>query len=107
MTMTAAAAMADAIRGTLRPLARNAAVSSSARNTMITAAKIMKIHLSRIRLKMNAPPKTMPIATAATRLRPVRSSMIALVARTWASIFAFVARTCASMSATVASKSAR
>ena len=33
---------------------------------MITAAKIMKIHLSRIRLRINAPPKTIPMATAAT-----------------------------------------
>ena len=105
--MTPAAEIPDAMRGTLRPATRNAVDSSSARNTIRIAAKIMKIHVTKMRLAMKEAPKTTPIAIAAMRLRPVRSSIFALVARTCASIRAFVARTCASMSATVASKSAR
>ncbi len=41
-----------------------------------TAAKIMKIQVRKIRLAMNAAPNTTPMAIAATRLRPVRSSML-------------------------------
>ena len=55
--MIATAEIPDATRGTFRPVARNAADSSSARKVIRAAAKNTKIHLTKIRLAMNELPR--------------------------------------------------